>query len=503
VSTALTLRALHALAWGAGTHVGRQLVHVSAFLVLARYLAPADFGLIGMVIAVLSLLTILSEAGIGAAVVQAPEPTADGISAIFWCTAFLGGVVTAIVFAAAPALAAFYHEPRLVPVTRLVSISVFLGSLAVVPAALLQRELRMRAIGSVELVAAVAGSAVAVVLAVRGHGIWSLGWQLVITAGVSAAAMCGAARWLPRIRLRLTDAAGMLRFGARLAAFNLCNYLVRNTDDILVGRFFGAAALGLYGRAYALLLMPISAIGVIFGRVMVPILARMTSDRTVFRRTYLEGIQGVAFCAFPLMLGLFVVADDFVAALLGPAWLGAVPLIRAFALLGAVQAVGSTTGWVFQAQGRTDQLLWWGLASAPVLLGSFAVGVWFGSALAVAVCYAMASGVILFYPAFAHMGRLIDLRVATVVAGLLPALICALVMAGGVAALGLVLPAHWAPAARLAVSVPFGTLVYLAAAHLARLEVLDTVRAGLAAGAGDRLDAGTQVATRSAAHEPV
>jgi O-antigen/teichoic acid export membrane protein len=484
VSATLSLRALQALALGAGAHGARQLLQVAAFLVLARFIAPAEFGLIGMVVAVLGFVTILGEAGVGAALVQAPAVPERTVHSIFWITTLLGAAVAVMVAASASAVAAMYAEPAVIAVVRAAAATVLLTSVAVVPAALLQRELRVGAIGAVELVATAAGCGVAIALAVAGFGIWSLVAQLVMTSAVSAAGMCAALRWHPRFVLDLRATRALLRFAVRVASFNICNYLVRNTDDVLVGRFFGAGSLGLYGRAYALLMLPVNAVAAVFGRVMLPLLARLAHEDDSFRRAYLTGIQGVAFCAFPALMGLFVVADDFVTTSLGPDWSGLTPFIRVFALLGITQSVAGTTSWVFQSRGRSDLMLRWSIATAPILIGSFVVGVALGSAYAVAICYAITSGVLLFYPAIAYMGRVVDLPVGRVVATLLPTLLCAIAMAAVVAGLRTALLSDWSPAARLIASVICGVITYLGASHAAGLEVLERGRATLASAGG-------------------
>lgn len=472
-------RAMRGLVWGAGSHVGRQLVQLAVFLILARVLAPADFGLIAMVLAVTGLMSIVSDLGIAATLVQAPRVAEAHRDTMFCVAAVLGLVVAALVFAVSQWVAAFYAEPRVEPLVKLVSLTFIFNNLGSVHGALLQRQMRFRRLSTVEFAGAAAGGATALLLAGAGYGIWSLAWQPVAASAVTACALWIGSEWRPKFRFSGPAARELVGFSWRLGAYNTANYFVRNADDLLVGRYLGATALGLYGRAYGLLMLPVVSISGVAGRVMLPALSHLREDHPNARRAYLRALEGVALVAFPVTLGLLAVADDFVPAVLGSSWTGMIPVLRIFAALGAVQAVASTTGWIFQSQGRADQLLRWGLFAAPVLISSYVIGILIGTIEAVAGAYAVASGIVLLYPAFAYPGRLIGLRASEIASRLWPVLACAASMAVIVALIGILLPPDWPAALRLVVRVVAGVVVYLGLVHATRLNALSGARHAL------------------------
>jgi O-antigen/teichoic acid export membrane protein len=263
--------------------------------------------------------------------------------------------------------------------------------------------MRYASVGAVETIALAAGLAVGALSAVRGAGLWSLvamhaSIHLTSTAGAWIA--CG---WRPGRPAPLAAVRELFRFGSRLTGFRLVNYLSRNADDVLIGRFAGAAALGLYGKAYKLLLVPVREIGGPASSVVVAGLSRLQNDPERFRAYYVRAVLAVAAAGMPAVALLFVLADEIVALLLGEAWSGCVPLFRILApaaFVGTFHAAGS---WACTALGRTGRMLRWQLVASTLTLASFAVGVRWGAAGVAAAC--SVSAVALRYPALRYLLR--------------------------------------------------------------------------------------------------
>ena len=170
------------------------------------------------------------------------------------------------------------------------------------------------------------------------------------------------------------------------------------------------------------------------------------------------------------MMGLFVVSDHFVIALFGPQWIGVIPVLKIFCLLGMVQSLVSSLGWIYQSQGRTDWFFRWGVGSGCLLLGSISIGIWIGTVEAVAASYALTSGVILLYPSFAIPGKLIDMAFSEVIRAVSGNFVCATTMTGIVWAIGYILPYNWSHWVHLAVQIPVGIAVYGIRMQVAKIQ---------------------------------
>ena len=212
---------------------------------------------------------------------------------------------------------------------------------------------------------------------------------------------------------------------------------------------------------------------------MFPALSRIQSDKARVKRIYLRSISSIALLTFPLMLGLLVVADSFVLTLYGPKWAAVIPVLQVLCIVGLVQSIVSTTGWIYTSQGHTDWQLWWTIGAGALTFAAFMIGVQWG-VIGVAVAYAIRVYSTLYF-ALAIPGRLIDITFFEVVRAVAGIFGCAASMALLVWAVGWLLPADWPPWAYLAVQVLVGAVVYGGLVHLFRLLAYQDVRAIVAA----------------------
>jgi PST family polysaccharide transporter len=186
----------------------------------------------------------------------------------------------------------------------------------------------------------------------------------------------------------------MLKFGSNVTGFNLVNFLSRNADNILIGRFFGGHQLGLYDRAYRLLLFPITQLHGPIGQVMVPLLSRLQGDPNRYRLTYLKTVSLMMACSQPGIVFAIVFADDVFNILMGPVWAGASPIFQWLGVAALHQVMSSTTGWLYLSQGRGAELFSIGTAGSVVTVASFAAGLPWG-AVGVAAAYSVVNYVVL------------------------------------------------------------------------------------------------------------
>ena len=457
-----------------------QAFNFGASIALTRLLAPADFGLLAMVTVVTGFARVLSDFGLSSALIQARSPEQREFSSAFWANVSLGLLLSAVLAGAAPLVAAFYREGRVGTVMLVLSGQFLITSLGSVHSSRLQRRMAFGALVTSEVLSVVLGSVAALVAARLGAGVWSLVLRAHVQSIVLVCGLWSAERWLPDFRFDFGALKRFLRFSLSLTGSRMVNYWIRNLDNVLIGRFFGAADVGLYVRGYSVLMQPVSMVTTSLGRVMFPTFASIQDDLPRTRSVYRRTLQLIALVTFPSMALLWVTADDFVAGLFGPTWLRCVSVVRIFCVLGALQSLGTTAGWIFQARGRADLQLKWTIAAAVVMVGSILTGVWWGSIEAVALCTCIGSGGILLIPAFEVPGRLIGVSFLQVCRYVLGALGCT---AAAVAAAICVRYLPWlAPGLlRLAVTWSVGSVVYVGLAHATRQAALADLQAQLGA----------------------
>ena len=458
--------------WSAASQFGRQGIQLITLVILAHLLAPEDFGLLGMATAVIGFLNIFKDLGTSAAIVQREELGGELLSSVYWVNVLFGLAATALLFVGSPLIAQFYQEPQVTAVLRVLSITFFISGLSILHQALLQRRLDFRAIAKVEITAVAAGAIVGIGMALAGRGVWSLVFQTITMATVTTLMLWLVTNWRPRIHIAWSELRSVAGYSLNLLGFHIFNYFARNADYLLIGRYLGAQALGYYTLAYRIMLYPVQNVSAVLGRVMFPAFSRLQTRLDRFRSGFLRASSGIAIITFPLMLGLAVVVEPFVAAILGEKWQPVVLLLAILAPVGMLQSIGATVGSIYQATGRTDWMFRWGVASGTVSVIGFVVGLKWG-VVGVAVAYAITS-VFLIYPGYAIPFRLISLPVGKLALVLWRPLLSSLIMGAVLFITRHVLPEQITSAQQLAILIPLGVATYGGAAWLiAREQVLE------------------------------
>lgn len=354
------------------------VLQIGSTAVLARLLTPGDFGLIAMVTAITGFVAMFKDAGLSMATVQRERITHAQVSTLFWINVALSIAVMLCVAALAPAIAWFYGEPRLNGITFALAATFIFGGLTVQHQALLRRQMRFRALAIIDVSSLLAGIATAIIMAIAGFGYWSLVGMTAGTTVANCLFVWLASGWRPGPAVRGSGVRSMLAFGGGLTGFNVLNYFTRNADNIIIGYFLGSGPLGIYSRAYNLLMMPIRQFNVPVTSVMVPALSRLQDDPQRYRRAYLRAIGTLAFVGMPLVAFLFVVADEVVRILLGPGWEEAATIFRWLAPAAMLGAINVAPGWLCVTFGRAKVQVLWAAISAPVMVAGFMVGAMWG-----------------------------------------------------------------------------------------------------------------------------
>lgn len=356
----------------------RFILQIGSLAVLGRLLAPDDFGLLAMVLSVTALAERFKDLGLAMATVQRPEITHDQVSTLFWINIAFGVLVSLIVASLAPLITWFFDRPELFNITLVLAATFALAGVGVQHLALLRRQMRFNAVAIVQVMALTIAVLAAIIAAWRGAGYWALVVQTLVTAGATSIGAWIACAWRPGRPVRRSGARDLLAFGTHLSASNILSYLVRNLDNILIGRSWGADALGLYSKAYQLLLLPIAQFNSPITNVAIPTLSRLQDDPARFRLFYRYGLLILTSIGMPVVALLFAAADSAVLTVLGNQWVDAPEIFRWLAPAAFVGTFNVASGWVFIALGHTDRHFRWSLISTPIVCTAFAIGLPYG-----------------------------------------------------------------------------------------------------------------------------
>jgi O-antigen/teichoic acid export membrane protein len=317
----LTHSTLRGLVWtfvGSGAQAALQLL---VLLILARLLTPRDFGVVAAAMVVVGFSSIFSQLGVGPALVQRPVLETRHVRTAFSLALAFGLGLAGVIWLMAPALARFFRMDALGSVVRALSFVFVLQSGSLVAEALLQRDLRFRRLANIEVVAFVLGfGVVGVALAIGGFGVWALvGAQLGQTFAKTTILLA----IQPHSKRPLMDRGAfsdLMAFGSGFTLARIGNYLAGQGDCLVVGRWLGAEALGLYGRSYQLMMLPATLLGQVLDRVLFPAMARIQHHPERLASAYTRGVALIALVVLPCSVSAFILAPELISCLLGPQW---------------------------------------------------------------------------------------------------------------------------------------------------------------------------------------
>lgn len=363
-------------------------VRLGSTVILARLLSPTDFGLIAMVTAVTGFLAMFKDLGLSMATIQRPEISHAQVSNLFWINLAVSTALTLLVIALAPVLAWFYGEPALVGITSAIAGAFLFGGLAVQHLAILKRQMRFTRLAVIEILSMIIAAVAAVVSALNGWGYWALVVLVVTEPVVTGLGSWIASDWRPRRPSRREGTRSLATFGGHITGFNVVNYFARNLDNILIGRVWGGNQLGLYSKAYELLLFPIRQINAPLASVAIPALSRLVTTPQRYRRAYVGTLEKMVMITMPGVVFMIFTADWLIEVVLGSQWSGASAIFAWLGVAALTQPIGNSTGWLFISQGRARDMFHWGILGGTIAMISIIAGLPWG-AVGVAMSYAL------------------------------------------------------------------------------------------------------------------
>ena len=348
-----TARAAH---WRFAGTVISGTSHLVVAVFLARLLSPAEFGIVALAQFALGLAQTVCDLGIGAAVVQRSQLSERHVRVAVTSSGLVGLAAAAIVAGGAGVGAAVMREPGVAPVLRVLALGLAFRSVAVVADALLRRQLDFRRLFFIETASFVFGyGCVAITLAALDSGVWSLVWASVAQTALASGAQWASVRHSVRPLLARRELAELLRFGVGSALARLANYFALNGDSLVVGRWMGAANLGLYDRAYILMNLPNTYVAAVISSALFPALSQVQEQPSLLRRGYFLTTRVTAMIAGPAMATVIVGAPYLVSSLYGHQWTAMVIPLQILCLAGYFRALYHLGGAVAQSVGRVSQ----------------------------------------------------------------------------------------------------------------------------------------------------
>lgn len=358
-------------------------VFISIFIgaILARLLTPDEFGIVAIVTVFISFFNLLSNIGLGPAVVQFKELTDKDIESIFSFSLLFGLTLSIIFYFSAPLIASFYDKSELINLSRLMALAILFQALRIVPNALLLKKLKFKEIGITSVAVHFISGSIAILLAYLEFSYYAL----VLESIISGLLIFSIYFYLSPIKITFKVNFATLRKIAKYSTFqfffNFINYFSRNADNLLIGKFFNTSALGFYDKAYRLMMMPVQNLTHVITPVLHPVLSNYQNDKNIIYNAYYKVVKILSSVGLPLSVFLYFSASEIITIIYGPQWYQSIPVFQLLALTVSVQIILSSTGSIFQATNRTDLLFYAGFIGALLILSGIGYGIFIGESL--------------------------------------------------------------------------------------------------------------------------
>lgn len=340
--------------WAAFSSFAIQGIGFVSSAVLARLLAPADFGLVDIALLFISFSTIFAEFGLGQAIIQSTQDVRAVVNTAFWLNTALSLLLAGLLFLAAPTIAAFYRAPEVIWVVRVLALNIWLVGMGIVPASLMEKELEFRRKTVAEVAPQIGYTVVAVGLAVAGAGVWSLVAGLVASNFFRTLLFWQRAGFRPYLRYDRLVARQLVSFGSHLVLISFLLFGTTKLDVAYLGRITNPTEVGYYGLALTMTNLVVDLVASLFGRVTFPAFAKLQGNKEQIGRAYLRATNFIAYAALPAIGGIFAVAPAAVLGIYGDRWQPAVLLVRILCLFAVFRALSRLSGSIFTATGRPD-----------------------------------------------------------------------------------------------------------------------------------------------------
>ncbi|MDX2502913.1 MAG: lipopolysaccharide biosynthesis protein [Gammaproteobacteria bacterium] len=474
---AVKKKILAGFAWEGITKILVQSVTWVTTIIVARILAPEDYGIVAISGIFIGLLAVITDMGFMSALINKDEITQEQQDSAFWLTLLLSLALFALVYALAPALSSFYESDILVDIIRMSAFILPLTSLKVIPVTIAMRDMNFKYRALTDMMGQFVTSIASIIMAMNGFGVWTLIYSVLIGQAVVVVAYLPLMKKMPALTIKLKEMKEIIVFGTHLMLSQMLEFFTMRADIFIIGLFLPEKQVGYYSMGYQLSTIPLDKIGALFNRVAFPSVSRIKGDMEATKSLFINMHKYLLVIAFPVLVGLMVIADDLIIVLLTDKWAALVPIIQALCMLNLLRVSGMIMPYVMAGVGRSDYVLKYHVLSSILLPIAFLVGVQFGLH-GVLVSWFVAYPFLYFF-ILRLLANIIGLQLKQFLFSVMPTVVSTLAMFASVALVKICLLGD-DHVFNLIITIPLGAVSYVLAFYLLFKGEMAEIKSGIA-----------------------
>ena len=364
--------------WSFADNIANSGITFLVGLVLARLLTPEEYGIMAMIMIFIAVSNSIVDSGFSNALIRKIDAKRIDYNTVFFFNLVVSALLYVLLFFLSPAIAAFFKEPQLVEVTRVIGCVLLINALAIIPRTLFVKDVNFKVQTKVSLIASLSSGAIGIGMALAGMGVWSLVGQQLSRQAFNTLFLWVYCRWRPVWEFSMQSFREMFGFGSKLLLSGLINTIYNNIYYLVIGRFYTSAQLGQYTRAEQFNTIFSSNLTTVVQRVSYPVLSSIQNEPERLREAYRRVIKSTMLITFACMLGLAAVAKPLILILIGEKWLTAVSYLQIICFAGMLYPLHAINLNILQVKGRSDLFLKLEIIKKTIAVGPIALGVFLG-----------------------------------------------------------------------------------------------------------------------------
>lgn len=415
------------MGWSALENVTRLGLTFVVSIILARLLSPEEYGLIGILSIFIALFNAIVDGGFTNALIRKQNATDTEYSTVFYTNLLLSIVLAAVLFFCAKPISVFFEQPQLVPLTKVMSSVVVINALSIVQRARTTKTIDFKTQTKITIISSIGSGVVGIAMAYMGYGVWALVFQQVSNQLLSTLFFWIYNRWMPKLVFSWDSFKEMWNFGSKLLASNLLATLWKEIYQVVIGKCYSPATLGLYTRAKQFADLCSSNLTLVVQRVSYPVLSTIQDDKQRLKDAYKRVIKTTMLPTFVLMLGMVACADSMIHVLIGEQWSECVPMLQVICIFAMLYPLHALNMNMLQVQGRSDLFLKLEIIKRIIDIGPLLLGIFVG--IYWMLIGTVVTGIICYYLNAYYSGQFLNYDIKEQIKDILPSFIIAVVMA--------------------------------------------------------------------------
>lgn len=347
-------------------------------IILARLLSPREFGLIGMVSIFIILSQVFIDSGFNQALIRKKNCTQEDYSTVFYFNIITSLLFYLILFCIAGAISAFFNEPQLKLIVRVLGLGLVISAFAIVQRAKLTKKIDFKLQAKISLISSISSGILAIIFALKGYGVWSIIFKRLIEYMLTSILLWIWSKWIPSLIFNIKSFKEMFSFGSKLLISDLIERIYQNIYLLIIGKYFSATDLGFYSRANEFSQLSSQNISNVIGRVSYPVLSSLQDDIPILKATFKKLVKSAMLIIFISMFGMAAIAKSMVLTLIGEKWLPSVVFLQLLCFVGVFYSLNSINLNLLQVQGRSDIVLKLGIINKLIAVPFIIIGIFFG-----------------------------------------------------------------------------------------------------------------------------